>query len=97
MSTAEGFIVPVGGGRHFDSSTPGRSFAMKLLGRETNESIMMFEETLPAGTASTFHLHHYGSRQRLCPWPAGRHPRQSAVGTDGLQSDGRLPQSELRA
>ena len=30
---------------------------MKLLGRETNQSIMMFEETLPAGTASLFHLH----------------------------------------
>ena len=53
MSTAEGFVVPAGGGKHFNSPTPGRSFAMKLLGRETNESIMMFEETLPAGTAST--------------------------------------------
>ena len=58
MSTAEGFVVPAGGGQHFDSPTPGRSFTMKLLGRETNESIMMFEETLPAGTASTLHLHH---------------------------------------
>ena len=58
MSTAEGFVVPAGGGKHFTSPTPGRSFAMKLLGRETNESIMMFEETLPAGTASTLHLHH---------------------------------------
>ena len=58
MGTAEGFVVPPGGGRRFESPTPGRSFAMKLLGRETNESIMMFEETLPAGTASLFHLHH---------------------------------------
>jgi hypothetical protein len=49
MSAAEGFVVPAGGGKRFDSPTPGRSFAMKLLGRETNESIMMFEETLPAG------------------------------------------------
>ena len=40
------------------SPTPGRFFAMKLLGRETDESIMMFEETLPAGTASLLHLHH---------------------------------------
>ena len=31
---------------------------MKLVGRETNESIMMFEESLPAGTTSLFHLHH---------------------------------------
>jgi len=58
MSTAEGFVIPPGGGKHFKSPTPGRSFALKLLGRETNESIMMFEETLPAGTASLFHLHH---------------------------------------
>ena len=58
MSTAEGFVVPAGGGKHFNSPTPGRYFAMKLLGRETNESIMMFEETLPAGTASLLHLHH---------------------------------------
>jgi uncharacterized cupin superfamily protein len=30
---------------------------LKLLGRETGESIMMFEETLPAGCASLHHLH----------------------------------------
>jgi quercetin dioxygenase-like cupin family protein len=58
MITAQGFVVPAGGGKHFYSPTPGRHFAMKLLGRETNESIMMFEETLPAGTASLLHLHH---------------------------------------
>ena len=57
MTAATGFVVPTGGGKHFASPTPGRSFAMKLLGRETGESIMMFEETLPAGTASLYHLH----------------------------------------
>src|SRR6202022_3594738 len=57
MTVAKGFVVPTGGGKHFASPTPGRAFAMKLLGRETGESIMMFEETLPAGTASLFHLH----------------------------------------
>ena len=57
MTIAKGFVVPAGGGKHFASPTPGRSFAMKLLGRETGESIMMFEETLPAGTASLYHLH----------------------------------------
>jgi hypothetical protein len=30
---------------------------LKLLGRDTGESIMMFEETLPAGTISLHHLH----------------------------------------
>ena len=58
MMPRNGFVVSAGGGKHFDSPTPGRSFALKLLGGETGESIMMFEETLPAGTASLFHLHH---------------------------------------
>jgi hypothetical protein len=31
MSAAEGFVVPAGGGKRFDSPTPGRSFALKLL------------------------------------------------------------------
>jgi quercetin dioxygenase-like cupin family protein len=58
MTATKGFVVPPGGGKHLDSPTPGRFFDLKLLGRETGESIMMFEETLPAGTASLFHLHH---------------------------------------
>ena len=57
MTATKGFVVPAGGGKHFASPTSGRSFALKLLGRETGESIMMFEETLPAGAASLFHLH----------------------------------------
>jgi quercetin dioxygenase-like cupin family protein len=57
MTVAKGFVVPPGGGRHFGSPTPGRFFALKLLGSETAQSIMMFEETLPAGTASLHHLH----------------------------------------
>jgi quercetin dioxygenase-like cupin family protein len=58
MSAAKGFVVPAGGGKHFDSPTPGRFFALKLLSGETDGSIMMFEETLPAGTASLHHLHY---------------------------------------
>jgi quercetin dioxygenase-like cupin family protein len=57
MTATKGFVVPAGGGKRLDSPTPGRSFALKLLGHETDESIMLFEETLPAGTASLFHLH----------------------------------------
>jgi quercetin dioxygenase-like cupin family protein len=53
-----GFVIPAGGGTIIQSPSPGRFFALKLLGRETNDSIMMFEETLPAGTASIHHLHH---------------------------------------
>src|SRR5882724_334313 len=40
-----------------DPVSPGRSFSLKLRGGETGDSIMMFEETIPAGTKSTFHLH----------------------------------------
>jgi quercetin dioxygenase-like cupin family protein len=58
MTMTKGLVIPTGGGKHFSSPTPGRSFELKLLGRETGESIMMFEETLPAGTASLHHLHH---------------------------------------
>jgi quercetin dioxygenase-like cupin family protein len=46
--------------RHFDPPTRDRrSTILKLLGHETNESIMLFEETIPAGTKSTLHLHHH--------------------------------------
>jgi quercetin dioxygenase-like cupin family protein len=37
---------------------PGRSAALKLLNGGTGEAVMMFEETAPAGTETTFHLHH---------------------------------------
>jgi quercetin dioxygenase-like cupin family protein len=57
MTATKGFVVPAGGGKRLDSPTQGRFFDLKLLGHETDESIMMFEETLPAGTASLFHLH----------------------------------------
>jgi quercetin dioxygenase-like cupin family protein len=57
MTATKGFVVPEGGGRHLDMATPGRFAALKLLGHETNESIMLFEETLPLGTKSLFHLH----------------------------------------
>jgi len=40
-----------------DPVSPGRTFSLKLRGGETGDSIMLFEETVPAGTKSTFHLH----------------------------------------
>jgi quercetin dioxygenase-like cupin family protein len=51
---AQGIVVQPGK----DPVPPGRSFSLKLLGGETGDSIMMFEETVPAGIKSTFHLHH---------------------------------------
>ena len=58
MDATKGFVVPAGGGKHLDMNAPGRFAALKLLGHETNESIMLFEETVPVGTKSLFHLHH---------------------------------------
>lgn len=54
MTAPKGFVVPAGGGKHLDMTTPGRFAVLKLLGHETNESIMLFEETVPAGTTSLF-------------------------------------------
>jgi len=36
----------------------GRSSEPRLLGRETGESVMMFQETAPSDTETTYHLHH---------------------------------------
>ena len=54
---AQGIVVQPGEGQ-VSSTTPGREFALKLLGGATGDSIMIFEETVPAGTKSTLHLHH---------------------------------------
>ena len=58
MTAKKGLVVPAGGGKHLDMSASGRFAALKLLGQETNGSIMLFEETVPPGTKSLFHLHH---------------------------------------
>ena len=47
--------IDVLSGQH--QASPGRSISLKLRGGETNDSIMVFEETVPAGTKSTLHLH----------------------------------------
>ncbi|HEY3100161.1 MAG TPA: cupin domain-containing protein [Methylomirabilota bacterium] len=58
MTTAKGLVVPASGGTRFDMNAPGRFADVKLVGRQTGESVMVFEETVPAGTKSTLHLHH---------------------------------------
>jgi quercetin dioxygenase-like cupin family protein len=55
--SAKGIVVQQGEGP-VSSFTPGRSIVLKLLGGETSDSIILFEETIPAGTKSTLHLHH---------------------------------------
>jgi quercetin dioxygenase-like cupin family protein len=54
---AQGIVVQPGQGP-VSSFTPGRSIILKLPSGATGDSIMMFEETVPAGTRSAFHLHH---------------------------------------
>ena len=75
---SNGIVVPAGGGKQFDSPTPGRFFTLKLLGRDTGESIMMFEETLPAGTASLHHTHHHSDEVAWVP-PLANSPSRSAT------------------
>jgi len=54
---AQGVVVLPGQGSVWNISS-GRSLVLKLLGGATEGSIMLFEETVPAGTRSWFHLHH---------------------------------------
>lgn len=53
----QGIVVQPGEGP-VASFTSGRSIVLKLLSGATGDSIMVFEEIIPAGTKSTFHLHH---------------------------------------
>jgi quercetin dioxygenase-like cupin family protein len=53
MIGTKGRVVPAGGGKHLDMAAPGRFAGLKLLGHETNESIMLFEETVPVGTRAS--------------------------------------------
>ena len=57
MTASKGITIPSGGGRHFEEA-PGHSLDLKLVGRQTGESVMLFEQTVPAGTKSWHHLHH---------------------------------------
>lgn len=50
----QGIVIPPGP----DTDPNERLIVPKLLGGATRDSIMMFEETVPVGTKSTYHLHH---------------------------------------
>jgi hypothetical protein len=55
---ANGFVVLPGQAPVLQMSMPGRSAALMLQSEATAESVMMFEETVPPGTAGgPFHLH----------------------------------------
>jgi hypothetical protein len=69
---AKGFVIPSGGGSVL-SMAPGRSAALKLLGRDTDDSIMLFEETastsIPSELIVFVHSEGIGRCARL--WQSG--------------------------
>jgi quercetin dioxygenase-like cupin family protein len=55
---AKGFVVLPGQAPVWPMATPGRAATLMLQSEATAESVMMFEETVPAGTvAGPLHLH----------------------------------------
>src|SRR6476646_6996708 len=57
MTASKGVVVPAGGGRHLKESS-GQVMAMKLFGRETGQSVTLFEQAVPAGSKNSWlHLH----------------------------------------
>ena len=81
MTDSQGIVVPPGEGAVLDMS-PGRAAALKLQSGETGDSIMVFEEAAPAGTATSYHIHHnsdevaYVLSGEIGPREAGRIARQ---------------------
>ena len=58
MTTSKGVVVPPGGGQHLKESS-GQVVSMKLFGRETGQSVTLFEQSVPAGSKNSWlHLHH---------------------------------------
>jgi hypothetical protein len=49
---SKGVVVPAGGGQHLKESS-GQAMAMKLFGRETGQSVTLFEQTVPAGSKNS--------------------------------------------
>jgi quercetin dioxygenase-like cupin family protein len=58
MATHTDGVTMLSGQEPVWNMTPGRTIALKLQSGQTGESIMVFEEVAPAGTATTLHLHH---------------------------------------
>ena len=49
MTTGKGVVVPAGGGQHLEESS-GQVMSMKLFGRQTGQSVTLFEQAVPAGS-----------------------------------------------
>ena len=54
--SAHGIVIAPGEGPVW-SMEPGRTSVLKLQNGDTEQSVMMFEETAPVGTATPVHLH----------------------------------------
>jgi uncharacterized cupin superfamily protein len=54
---SKGVVVPPGGGKHLEEAS-GQVVSMKLFGRETGQSVTLFEQTVPPGSKNSWlHLH----------------------------------------
>jgi len=52
-----GVVVPPGGGKHLKEAS-GQVVSMKLFGRDTGQSVTLFEQAVPAGSKNSWlHLH----------------------------------------
>jgi quercetin dioxygenase-like cupin family protein len=59
MAALRGLVVPAGDGQHLKESS-GQITTMKLFGRETGQSVTLFEQAVPAGSKSSWlHLHRH--------------------------------------
>ena len=57
MTMSKGVVVPPGGGQHLEEKS-GQVTSMKLFGRETGQSVTLFEQAVPAGSRNSWlHLH----------------------------------------
>ena len=57
MTESKGVVVPPGGGKHLEEKS-GQVVSMKLFGRETGQSVTLFEQSVPAGSKNSWlHLH----------------------------------------
>ena len=57
MTSGKGVVVPPGGGKHLKEKS-GQVMSMKLFGRDTGQSVTLFEQAVPAGSKNSWlHLH----------------------------------------
>src|SRR4030095_13576413 len=52
-TAGRGVVAPAGGGQHLKESS-GQVMSMKLFGRETGQSVTLFEQTVPAGSKNSW-------------------------------------------